>query len=211
MAELTGVIRVFISSKQAEFHEERRGMADVIRQLPLLAADVAEEWAPERNTVEDRYLAGVRAAPIFVGLFGSIFSAPTANEYDAAIENPHREVLTYVKRCATVEPPLADLIRRFDDPREGHTVRRFDLWADLKPYFEQHLWAAVRRMIQNYMSLADSPPVARSASGVMAARWQRERDHLLSLGLPDAADRTRAQAWADRLTKMLETDQHIGH
>jgi hypothetical protein len=149
----------------------------------------------------------VRAAPIYVGLFGSIYSPATAREYDTAVENPHREVLTYVKRCAHVETPLEELIRRFDNPREGHTVKRFDHWADLKPAFEQHLWSAVRRMIENYLALAAPTPVARGA-GVMTRRWQHERDHLLALGLPGAGDPAQARTWADTLRSIYPAADH---
>jgi len=80
MAELTNVIRVFISSKQREFVEERQGMTEIVRRLPLLAADAAEEWAPGRDSIEATFLARVRAAPIYVGLFGRVYSSATARE-----------------------------------------------------------------------------------------------------------------------------------
>jgi len=201
MAELTNVIRVFISSKQREFVEERQGMTEIVRRLPLLAADAAEEWAPGRDSIEATFLARVRAAPIYVGLFGRVYSPATAREYETAVENPHREMLTYVKRCDQVEAPLEELIQRFDNPREGHTVKRFDTWADLKPAFEQHLWSAVHRMIESYLALAAPAPVARG-SGVTARRWQHERDHLLALGLPGADDAAQARTWADTLRRM---------
>jgi len=57
MAELTNVIRVFISSKQREFVEERQGMTEIVRRLPLLAADAAEEWAPGRDSIEATFLS----------------------------------------------------------------------------------------------------------------------------------------------------------
>lgn len=199
MATLTDVVRIFVSSKQREFVEERQGIAEIVRSLPLLAVDIAEDWAPGRESIEATYLARVRAAPIYVGLFGCTYSAPTAREYDAANENPYREVLTYVKRCDSVDPELALLIRRFDELRDGHTTKHFDTWSDLKPHFEKHLWAAVHRMISHYLQLAEPAPTPRGDSSVMTARWQRQQRYLLDLGLPVAADTQHARAWAEAL------------
>jgi hypothetical protein len=211
MAQLSDIIRVFVSSKQREFAEERRGMAEVVSRLPLLAVDIAEDWAPARETIEQSYVERVRRAPIYVGLFGCTYSEPTAHEYRVAAENPHREVLTYVKRCDEhrVEAQLAALIREFDEPQSGHTTKRFDNWTDLRPHFEQHLWAAVHRMIENYLRLAEPAPVARSGGSVMADRFRRERAHLLGLGLPGSADPDEARQWADALRMMVspQTDR----
>jgi hypothetical protein len=141
----------------------------------------------------------VRAAPIYVGLFGGTYSAPTAHEYLTVVENPYREILTYVKRSARVDHELTILIQQFDDPREGHTTRHFDTWGELKPHFEQHLWSAVGRMITHYLQLAAAPPTPRGESSVMLGRWQRQQRHLRELGLPEAGSRLEAETWADAL------------
>ena len=79
-------IRVFISSKQAEFVSERNALRQIVKKVPLLAAVTAEEWSPQRE-LQERYLADVRRCPIYVGLFGTIYSQPTEIEYQTATEH----------------------------------------------------------------------------------------------------------------------------
>jgi hypothetical protein len=203
MAVINDVVRVFVSSKQKEFAEERTGIREIVSRLPLLAVDAAEDWVPGRASVEDTYLSRVRAAPIYVGLFGGVYSPATACEYRAAIENPYREVLTYVKRSESVDPELAALTREFDDPREGHTTRHFDTWSELQPHFERHLWSAVQRMVSKYIELAAPPPAARGESSVMVTRWRHQQQSLREIGLPGADSREQAAKWAAALKDWL--------
>jgi hypothetical protein len=204
MATLNPVLRVFVSSKQAaEFDEERRGMADIVSRLPLLAIDIAEDWAPRRESIEATSMVRVRAAAIYVGLFGRTYSAPAAREYEAAIENPYREVLVYVKSSPVVDEPLARLIARLDQPHEGHATRHYDTWAGLKPHFEAHLWAAVTRMVERLLQLAGDVPAPRGGSSVMKERWQRQRRALQDLGLPDAQDGGSVHEWAQAVRGQL--------
>ncbi len=204
MAEISEVVRVFISSKQKEFQRERLGMEQVIRKLPLLAADLAEDWSPERETVKDTFLNRVRRAPIYVGLFGCIYSSPTCLEYETALENSRREILIYVRECQDREPRLADFIDRLESPEHGHTIKPFQDWGELKPYFERHLWNAVERMIDHYLRLAEPEPATRGQKSIMARRWHETRSSLLSLGLPEAHKPEQAAVWAQRLQAMLQ-------
>jgi len=197
---------VFISSKQREFAVEREGMVRIIERLPLLAADAAEEWAPGRGEVEQTYLARVQAAPIYVGLFGGVYSAPTIAEYEAARANPYREILIYVKGIQAVEPELAAFLARIDDPKAGHTTKHYRDWAELAPVFERHLWAAVQRMVDYALRLADAAPTARSGrSSVLQRKWAREQAHLAQLGLPVQDGAASTRAWVDEARQTLAT------
>lgn len=203
MVELIEVIRVFISSKQNEFQHERQRVENVIRNLPLLAPDLAEDWSPERESVENTFLRRVRAAPIYVGFFGCIYSAPTCLEYETARENPRREILIYIKECSHRDPLLDDFIHKIDNPKSGHTIKSFKNWDDLKPYFETHLWAAIRRMIENYIQLKEPEPATRGPQSFKWHRWNETRQQLLDIGLPGAHDPEKADVWAHELTRML--------
>jgi hypothetical protein len=209
MVSLLEVVRVFISSKQQEFRSERQGMEEVIRNLPLLAPDLAEDWSPEREPVENTFLKRVRNAPIYVGLFGYTYSAPTCLEYETAQENSRRELLIYIKECPERDPRLAEFIQRLDDPKKGHTIKTFKDWQELKPYFERHLWDAVKRMIDNYLRLAEPEPVTRAAGSITVRRWLDAREKLLELGLPGAHKPEMAATWAGRLQEMLLSNQKI--
>jgi Domain of unknown function (DUF4062) len=199
MAEINEVIRVFISSKESEFAAERAAMARIVSALPLLAPVIAEDWAPSREEVKSKYLGDVRASPIYVGLFGCLYSAATELEYRAALENPYREILVYVRSCSSPEPQLKAIFDTWFVDCE-HTVKRFTTWEELLPVFEKHLWSAVRRMIQAYLQLASPEPVTRGEDSVFQDRWQEARSQILSLGLPGPPAKEDAHEWAERLS-----------
>jgi hypothetical protein len=176
-------LTVLISSKQAEFAGERADIVQIVRPLPLLVANAAEHWAPETKSVEDKSVDEAAGSAIYVGLFGCIYSEPTVMEYRAARQNPHREVLIYVKDCATRDRALDEFLGSVLQARTGHTVVRFANWADARDRFAEHLWDAVGRMIDRLMRLGN-PPVAMGGGGVLERKWNAERAALLALGLP---------------------------
>jgi hypothetical protein len=200
MAEVNEVIRVFISSKRSEFVVERAAMARIVSALPLLAPIVAEEWAPSREEVKSKYLGDVRSSPIYVGIFGCLYSAATELEYRAALENPYREILVYVRNCDSPEPQLKPILDSWFVDCE-HTVKRFTTWEELLPVFEKHLWNAVRRMIQAYLQLASPEPITRGEESVFRRRWQEARSQIMSLGLPGRVAADDAHSWAERLSR----------
>ncbi|HJZ74721.1 MAG TPA: DUF4062 domain-containing protein [Vicinamibacterales bacterium] len=176
-------ISVFISSKQAEFETERAVLADKIRAIPFFTPVIAEEWTPQRTAVRDVFLDKVRSSPIYVGLFHRVYSDATELEYRAAVENPYREVLLYVKdRDAVREPRLTQLLSA---ARSEHVTFQFEGVKDLLPVFTAHLQAALVRMVATLQRLAKEPPVARSAESALRRRWELERRHLKALGLPN--------------------------
>jgi Domain of unknown function (DUF4062) len=191
-------IAVFISSKQVEFEMERAVLADKIRAVPFLEPVVAEEWPPERRTIREVFLDRVRRSHIYVGLFDRVYSEPTELEYRTAVENPYREVLLYVKRCpdADREPPLTRFIQ---DLKRRHTIMEYSTIADLLPVFQDHLRACLIRMITHLQKLGESAPEVRASDAVLQARWMRQREQLLSLGLPQESDR--AADWVLRVSE----------
>jgi Domain of unknown function (DUF4062) len=197
-------LRVFISSKQAEFTAEREALATIIRKMPLLAPVTAEAWSPERADVRERFLADVRRCPIYVGLFGCVFSGPTVVEYETACENPRREILIYIKRCPSdrVEPSLRPVLEAL---RAKHTVTEYDAPAQLQARFRRHLWSAVKRMIDAYIELRQPAPVAQGSQSVLRRLWDKQRVHLRDLGLPGDLSPEDAGRWAERLGSMLQS------
>jgi hypothetical protein len=191
-------IAVFISSKQAEFETERAVLADKIRAVPFLEPVVAQEWPPERRTIQEVFLDRVRQSHIYVGLFDRVYSEPTELEYRTAIENPYREVLIYVKRSpdSAREPVLTQLIQHL---KQRHTIVEYNTIADLLTVFQDHLRACLIRMITHLQKLGESAPQGRGSGSVLRIRWVREREQLLSLGLPQESDR--AADWVLRITE----------
>lgn len=170
-------IPVFISSKQSEFSIERAVLADQIKAFTPLRPIIAEEWPPQATAVRDAMLERVRLAPVYIGLFASVYSEPTEIEYREAIKNPYREILIYVQRRVPEErdPRLQALITEFND---RHVVYQFNDLRDLLEVFRDHLQAVIIRMITNLQKLGENKPVGRGLHSPLLNRWQAEQDAL---------------------------------
>jgi hypothetical protein len=168
-------IPVFISSKQSELAIERDLLADHVRRVHPLDPIIAEEWAPQAKRVQEVMLDKVRLAPVYVGLFASVYSEPTELEYREAVKNPYREVLIYVKAGAEREPRLAALIEAM---RNAHVITAYNDVRDLLRRFTDHLREAVARMILLLQKLGEGRPVSRGSKSRLLARWEQEH-HLL--------------------------------
>jgi hypothetical protein len=181
------MIRVFISSKQAELREDRLIVANVINSLHNMHAVMAEEWVPQRQNVHEVYVQDVLRCPIYVGLFWKVFSEPTVREYEAALSNPHTEILVYLKECSEAERDgaLSSLIKRFE---ENHVPTRFRSAAELMLTLPKHLDAAVNRMIEKLLQFGYT---VRSAEGPRALKARRDQEALLEMwdmkGSPEEA------------------------
>jgi hypothetical protein len=196
MAQMATVLKVLISSKQLEFQAERSDILNIMKSLPLLAADAAEEWSPEAEAVQNVSVRQASGCSIYIGLFGCIYSYPTILEYEAAAQNPYREMLVYVKDCPNRDESLAAFLEKVKDPTNGRTLVTYRDWESLRSRVEKHLWDAVGRMVEHLLRLGH-PPVALGSGGAMERRWRHERQCLIDLGLP--SDRELAVRFADGL------------
>jgi hypothetical protein len=165
-------IPVFISSKQSELAIERDLVAEHVRRVPPLEPVLAEEWAPQAKRVQAVMLDKVRLAPIYVGLFASVYSQPTEHEYREAVRNPYREVLIYVKAAADRDPRLTALI---ETVRDDHVITTYHDVRDLLRRFTDHLREAVSRMILLLQKLGEERPVSRSRGSRLLLRWEQQQ------------------------------------
>jgi len=165
-------IPVFISSKQSELAIERDLVADCVRRVPPFDPVLAEEWAPQARRVQAVMLDKVRLAPVYVGLFASVYSEPTELEYREAVRNPYREVLIYVKAAADRDPRLGALLDRM---RDDHVITTYHDVRDLLRRFADHLREAMSRMVLLLQKLGEARPVSRSAGSRLAARWEQQQ------------------------------------
>ena len=87
--------RIFISSVQSEFAEERKRLCDYIRQDALLGKFfepfIFEELPAINLSAQEAYLNQVRQCDIYVGILGESYGyedtegvSPTEREYDLA-------------------------------------------------------------------------------------------------------------------------------
>jgi uncharacterized protein DUF4062 len=195
-------VRVFISSKQSEFTAERAVLAHEIGSIQLLDAVWAEEWSPGAAKPTEVYLKDVRSCPIYVGLFGRVYSEHTKLEYLAACENPYREKLLYIKQSENLDPELKELIAELYD---RHVPAKFNDIGDLIQVFSKHLIAALGRMIDLLQVLGESKPVPHSGGpSALEKGFFKKVNYLHELGLPgDLSAASNVQMIAS-ITKELE-------
>jgi hypothetical protein len=165
-------IPVFISSKQSELAIERDLVAEQVRRISPLEPDIAEEWAPQATRVQSVMLDRVRLAPIYVGLFASVYSEPTEQEYREAIKNPYREILIYIKNGTDRDPRLEALV---ESMRDAHVVTAYIDVRDLLHRFTDHLRQAISRMILLLQKLGEAPPASRGAASHIRGRWEQQQ------------------------------------
>lgn len=200
-------VRVFISSKQSEFTAERAVLAHEIGSIPLLDAAWAEEWSPGAAKPTEVYLKDVRSCPIYVGLFGRVYSEHTKLEYLAACENPYREKLLYIKQSENVETQLQELIAEFYD---RHVPAKFNDIGDLIQVFSRHLIAALGRMIDMLQALGESKPVAHSGGpSALEKGFVKKVQYLHELGLPGDLSAASNVQMIGKIAKELEPGRRL--
>ena len=122
--------RIFISSVQSEFKDERKQLCDYIRQDALLGKFfepfIFEELPASNLSAQDAYLTEVQQCDIYIGLFGQLYGfedsegiSPTEREYDLATKTKkHR--LVFLKDCENRHPKESAFIHKV----EQQVVRR---------------------------------------------------------------------------------------
>ena len=103
-------IRLFISSVQREFAEERAMLSSYIRRDALLGkffeVFLFEESPALPSSAQDVYLDQVERCDVYVGIFGCEYGnvdeygvSPTEREYDRASELS-KPKLIFIKKCS---------------------------------------------------------------------------------------------------------------
>lgn len=145
------MVRVFISSVQKEFSEERKALVKYIREDVLLCKFfqpfIFEELPAINLSAPEAYLYEAAHSDIYLGIFGQQYGfedesgvSPTEREYDTAVENSkHR--LIFVKRTADREPKETAFIRKV----ESQIVRKsFSDYDELRA----NVYAALVRFLE---------------------------------------------------------------
>lgn len=178
----TDPIRVFISSKQIEFAEERRAIRAIVESSPLMAPVLGEDFVPERSDARSRYLADVDRCPIYVGLFGCTYSASTEDEYRHALHNPTREVLLYVRPCPDRrDEKLSELIKEFE---RNHVTTKLESIPKLRKTFIDHLHGAIVRMVTLLLDQREAPRPQGGPESSTERDWHERRVALRDFGFP---------------------------
>lgn len=116
------MIKLFISSVQREFEEERKALAAYIRLDAVLGRFfepfLFEELPAKDITVQQAYLSEVADTEVYLGLFGESYGyedsdgiSPTEREYDKATEN-HKYRVVLIKSVEHRHPKETSLIKK---------------------------------------------------------------------------------------------------
>ena len=144
--------KIFISSVQREFAEERRRLVDYIRQDVLFGQFfepfIFENLPAGNQNAQQAYLHEVAKCDIYLGLFGVEYGyedaeglSPTEREYDTATAN-YRYRLAYVKQADKRNPKEAALIEKVEQDVVRRTFTDFDslrafVYASLIRYLKE--------------------------------------------------------------------------
>ncbi|WP_243668295.1 DUF4062 domain-containing protein [Methanoculleus chikugoensis] len=159
-------VRIFISSVQKEFADERAALRDYLRGDALMRrffeVFLFEELPAADRRTDVAYLDEVRRCDIYVGLFGNDYgyentgglSPPTEREFDLATAEGGKYRLIYVRGGtddAARHPKMRALVRR----AEGGLIRkRFNTPSELVA----GLYAALVEYLEEKQLIRSSPP-----------------------------------------------------
>ena len=133
------MIRVFISSVQREFAEERVLLCKYLREDALLGKFfqpfIFEELPAINLSAQEAYLREAASSDIYLGLYGHDYGnedangiSPTEHEYDMATANSRHRIV-FIRRCPERQPKEQSFIEKV----EQNVVRRsFDGYDELR-------------------------------------------------------------------------------
>jgi len=205
---MDGLIRVFISSKQGELDQERAIIADKARQIGLEPV-MAEDWNPERRDAAQVFESRIRQCPLYVGLFYRTMSLPTKREYEVAAGHPFREILICKRSLPTsqMDPRLVEFLSELAG---SHTLVQYSDPSDLLSVVNQHLAAAVARIVETLMTLQRTSGSGQSF-GSLPRRQSILREYLLSLGFENGVlEAKRVESVVGKLNGIIDvlTERH---
>lgn len=132
--------RIFISSVQKEFAEERKRLFDYLMDDPILSKFfvpfIFEDYPATGRSTSTVYLKEVEKSDIYLGIFGDEYGfqnkaglSPTEQEYNLA-HKLHKDCLIYIKRDSSKRQAKE---KTFIQKVEADVVRRtFDNYEELK-------------------------------------------------------------------------------
>ena len=149
-------LKIFISSVQKEFAEERRALKNYLTHDPLLSRFITDVFLFEDTPASNRnpekvYLSEVADCDVYIALLGMKYGwkgadgkSPTEIEFDHATETGH-ERLIFVRDedGAEREPEMTTLIRKAEQQvtrrRFTDIVSIFSAWKKESPLLRRSL------------------------------------------------------------------------
>ena len=144
--------RLFISSVQGEFAQERRLLCEYVRNDALLCKFfepfIFEELPAINLSAPQAYLTEAAASDIYLGIYGHDYGyedaegiSPTEREYDTAKEHG-RYRMVFIKRCEERHPKESTFIKKVEQDVVRKSFSNFDelrtaVYASLVRYMEE--------------------------------------------------------------------------
>lgn len=126
-------LRVFVSGKESELATERKAAIEAINSVGLISMSSENRTASDKP-ISDEYTSEILNSNIYVGIFGSMDSIPSRDEFNIAKTNGI-PTLVFEKRLNSNEireKGLQDFLTSIKDPHTGVTVSQFSDAFDLR-------------------------------------------------------------------------------
>ena len=193
------MIRVFISSVQREFAEERQLLCKYIREDALLGKFflpfIFEELPAINLSAPEAYLTEASTSDIYLGLYGHDYGyedaegiSPTEREYDAATAN-NRHRIVFIKRCDERHPKEQNFIHRVEQDVVRKSFADYDelrtaVYAALVRFLEEKEYLRLLPWDASICPLANLNDIDEEKVDEFVAVARKHRNFVLPTGLP---------------------------
>lgn len=193
------MIRVFISSVQREFAEERQLLCKYIREDALLGKFflpfIFEELPAINLSAPEAYLTEASTSDIYLGLYGHDYGyedaegiSPTEREYDAATAN-NRHRIVFIKRCDERHPKEQNFIHRVEQDVVRKSFADYDelrtaVYAALVRFLEEKEYLRLLPWDASICPLANLSDIDEEKVDEFVAVARKHRNFVLPTGLP---------------------------
>jgi len=191
--------RIFISSVQREFAEERQLLCKYIRADALLGKFfipfIFEELPAINLSAPKAYLTEASTSDIYLGLYGSDYGyedadgiSPTEREYDVATAN-NRHRIVFIKRSKERHPKEQAFIHKVEQnvvrkSFDGYDELRTAVYAALIRFLEEKEYLRLLPWDASICPLANLDDIDEEKVEEFVAVARKHRNFVLPTGLP---------------------------
>lgn len=149
-------IRIFVRSLSTRRFPDRENACQAILEYSdPFVLERFENWSAKPHSPQKTCLEGVRAADLYVGLFGRTYSGPTVEEYDEA-KRLNKPRLIFVKQ-GSKNKKQADFLNRLKDWKQGCFVYQYSTQDDLLRQLDRDLRDVSSIFVPRYLQACDLP------------------------------------------------------
>lgn len=147
-------LRIFISGKEGELDDERETAIELVNSLGFTPVS-SEKRPASSDSIEEEYLGEVSTSDIYIGIFGSVHSEPSINEFNTARAN---NVCTFAFEKILVDGvdrqiKLAEFLTKIKNPQSGLVVPKYNTVIDLRKKMLQALMSYLTKKFRESQQL----------------------------------------------------------